>query len=95
MNYDLWRILPQDLEPGPPNPEDLCPVCEKLDCECPPDYSTEPLRPGTPFPQNRETEPMDKYGYPLDWPKCPNCGLPALDGHVTCGNVECNEGGQR
>ena len=21
-------------EPGPPNPEDLCPVCDKLDCIC-------------------------------------------------------------
>lgn len=24
-----------------------------------------------------------------DWPACPSCGLPALDGHVTCGNAAC------
>lgn len=33
--------------------------------------------------------------YPPDWPKCPACGKPALDGHITCGSVQCNEGGQR
>ena len=37
----------------------------------------------------------DAFGYPTDWPKCPGCGLPALDGHITCGNVECDEGGRR
>ena len=26
-----------ELEPGPPNPEDACPVCDKIDCECPPE----------------------------------------------------------
>ena len=40
-------------------------------------------------------EALDEYGYPLNWPKCPNCGLPAMDGHVTCGRVECNEGSHR
>lgn len=33
--------------------------------------------------------------YPSDWPKCPGCGEPALDGHITCGDVRCNEAGQR
>jgi hypothetical protein len=33
--------------------------------------------------------------YPPDWPQCPGCGLPALDGHITCGQVECNEAGRR
>jgi hypothetical protein len=33
--------------------------------------------------------------YPPDWPKCPGCGAPALDGHITCGNVTCDEGGRR
>jgi hypothetical protein len=34
-------------------------------------------------------------GYPPGWPRCPACGLPVLDGHLTCGRVECDEGGQR
>lgn len=33
--------------------------------------------------------------YPHDWPACPGCGGPALDGHITCGNVECDEGSRR
>ena len=32
---------------------------------------------------------LDEYGYPLNWPKCPACGRPSLDGHVTCARVEC------
>ena len=28
-------------------------------------------------------------GYPPNWPKCPGCGRPALDGKVTCGDVQC------
>jgi len=34
-------------------------------------------------------------GYPADWPRCPGCGEPALDGHITCGKAECDEGGRR
>jgi hypothetical protein len=30
-------------------------------------------------------------GYPKDWPKCPKCGDPAMDGHITCGKLECDE----
>ena len=26
-----------ELDPGPPNQEDACPVCDKIDCECPPE----------------------------------------------------------
>ena len=26
---------------------------------------------------------------------CPACGQPALDGHITCGQVQCDEGGRR
>lgn len=26
--------------------------------------------------------------YPPDWPRC-HCGRPVLDGHLTCGRVEC------
>jgi hypothetical protein len=33
--------------------------------------------------------------YPADWPRCPGCGDPALDGHVTCGDVRCDEAGHR
>jgi len=40
-----------------------------------------------------------KYGvtdmYPADWPRCPVCDDFALDGHITCGRFECNEGEQR
>lgn len=34
-------------------------------------------------------------GYPSDWPKCPSCGEPALDGHITCGSVLCHEASHR
>lgn len=33
--------------------------------------------------------------YPADWPRCSACGDFALDGHITCGRVECDEGRQR
>jgi hypothetical protein len=33
--------------------------------------------------------------YPADWPRCPACGEPALDGHITCGRVQCDEHRQR
>jgi len=33
--------------------------------------------------------------YPPNWPRCPVCDDYALDGHITCGRVECNEGEQR
>jgi hypothetical protein len=33
--------------------------------------------------------------YPPDWPQCPSCGAPALDGHLTCGRPACREGVQR
>lgn len=33
--------------------------------------------------------------YPENWPKCPACGDFALDGHITCGRVQCGEGAQR
>lgn len=46
-------------------------------------------------PADRVRLELDAYGYPLDWPKCPGCGLPALDEHITCGQVECDEGGRR
>lgn len=34
-------------------------------------------------------------GYPPGWPRCPGCGRPALDGHITCGNAVCNESERR
>jgi hypothetical protein len=34
-------------------------------------------------------------GYPPDWPRCPVCGEHALDGHITCGRVECDETRER
>lgn len=33
--------------------------------------------------------------YPEGWPRCPVCGDSALDGHLTCGRIECDEKGQR
>jgi len=33
--------------------------------------------------------------YPADWPRCPACGEPALDGHITCGSFACNEAWHR
>jgi hypothetical protein len=55
---DNW-IERQPIDYGPQH-DDACMVCDKIDCICPPelDYSTEPLRPGTPFPQNRESESL-------------------------------------
>lgn len=31
-----------------------------------------------------------EFDYPKDWPRCA-CGRPVLDGHLTCGQLECNE----
>lgn len=33
--------------------------------------------------------------YPQNWPRCPVCGDFALDGHITCGHFNCNEGKAR
>jgi hypothetical protein len=33
--------------------------------------------------------------YPKDWPRCPSCGDFALDGHITCGRLQCKEGDER
>jgi hypothetical protein len=35
------------------------------------------------------------YGYPAGWPECPGCGKPALDGHITCGDLRCGEAARR
>jgi hypothetical protein len=40
-------------------------------------------------------ERRPKLDYPAGWAMCPGCGKPALDGHITCGDVLCNEGGRR
>jgi hypothetical protein len=34
---------------------------------------------------------MSVYLYPENWPSCPYCGEPALDGHLTCGSATCSE----
>lgn len=41
------------------------------------------------------TLPEPLLGYPPGWPRCPGCGRHALDGHITCGDVACDEGGRR
>jgi len=33
--------------------------------------------------------------YPENWPRCPSCGDYAMDGHITCGRVQCGEAAQR
>lgn len=33
--------------------------------------------------------------YPENWPRCPKCGDYAMDGHITCGRRECDEGETR
>jgi len=33
--------------------------------------------------------------YPANWPRCPKCDDFALDGHITCGRLECNESAAR
>lgn len=38
---------------------------------------------------------MPPPNYPPGWPECPSCGLPALDGHITCGQAGCDEAGHR
>jgi hypothetical protein len=35
-------------------------------------------------------------GYPEGWPSCAGgCGRPALDGHLTCGELPCDESAAR
>ena len=53
-------------------------------------------------PANEHEAAVDAAGaklvrdlYPVGWPRCVSCGEPALDGHLTCGRVECNEGRAR
>ena len=36
----------------------------------------------------------ERDGYPNAWPLC-SCGRPVLDGHLTCGRIECDESGAR
>jgi hypothetical protein len=33
--------------------------------------------------------------YPPNWPRCPVCGEPAMDGHLPCGGVTYGEAEQR
>lgn len=33
--------------------------------------------------------------YPPNWPRCTECGDFAMDRHLTCGRVECDERGAR
>lgn len=42
-----------------------------------------------------EVEIDHATGYPVDWPSCPGCGVPVLDGHMTCGNACCGEASRR
>lgn len=43
----------------------------------------------------RARQDLSKGGYPDDWPMCPVCFEPAMDGHITCGKATCDEGAQR
>lgn len=58
-----------------------------------PSASLDPVHPEQPWcDECRRPSPAP---YPRDWPRCPACGDHALDGHITCGRVECDEGGRR
>jgi len=37
---------------------------------------------------------LGDHEYPKDWPRC-HCGEPVLDGHLTCGNIACDEAAAR
>lgn len=54
-------------------------------------------REGTPKPDAAPSPRKEKLmsGYPANWPRCVSCGDYALDGHLTCGRVECDEGHAR
>jgi len=45
-------------------------------------------------PQRDFTDAEPGFGYPADWPRC-DCGKPVLDGHLTCGEVSCDESAAR
>jgi hypothetical protein len=68
-------------------PEEHADDCQCSECQPLDDYAGEQEM------FDREIE--QRTGYPTDWPKCPACGLPALDGHITCGSAECREGDWR
>jgi hypothetical protein len=43
---------------------------------------------------DEEDDMPERFNYPANWPRCA-CGRPVLDGHLTCGRVECDEGAAR
>lgn len=55
-------------------------------------YSTEQ---GATEAERQEAAEIVRAMYPPNWPQCPVCGLPAMDGHITCGGAACREGEQR
>ncbi len=78
MSYEDVLIR-ESVGDGTIDPDDVCMVCDKRDCVCPPE----------------EDFPVMNGSYPADWPRCVSCGQPALDGHLTCGLAGCNEGNAR
>lgn len=59
-----------------------CAKCDAWHLEGPPDVIPPPP------PENQM--PTDTTIYPPNWPKCPHCGDPCMDGKATCGNSVCN-----
>jgi hypothetical protein len=45
-------------------------------------------------PVARSSELVASFLIPADWPRCA-CGAPVMEGHLTCGRVECDEAGAR
>lgn len=45
-----------------------------------PEHLKQPPKIGNPYIWN---------SYPKDWPTCPGCGEPVIDGKSTCGDVRC------
>ena len=47
-----------------------------------------------PYAADLNMDELYETQYPVGWPRC-SCGDYALDGHNTCGRVECDEHGRR
>jgi hypothetical protein len=79
-----WVLPVRDSEASEANDEllDSTPVMALLPCGLPP---------GRPAPEGGYM----RLVYPDGWPRCPSCGDPVLDGHITCGDARCNEAGHR
>lgn len=63
MSFDLYRIPPQDYD-TPPLREDACPVCDKIDCECPSEEQSEFEIESKALGQVEDSSPYSPYWIP-------------------------------